>query len=347
MIIRSRLTLMSLFCLLAMCLSACSDSKKEEVRAESVPILLQGKTMGTSYSVKFFSDNQTLRKESFYADIEALLKRINSQMSTYQEDSELSSFNEYRLNDRFLVSGDTALVVDKAIEIGQMTQGALDITVGPIVNLWGFGPEGRPEKAPTKEQINLARHYTGLEKLHVMGSGLAKEQPELYLDLSAIAKGFAVDKVADYLESKEVNDYLVDIGGEMRVKGKKRDGSNWKVAIEKPLSGSRDVQQIVNIGDNAIATSGDYRNYFETNGVRYSHTIDPMTGKPISHNLASVTVISKKAMDADAFATAFNVMGAEKALKFAEQQQIAIYLVVKSGDKFEVKYSPLFKPYLQ
>ena len=200
------------------------------------------------------------------------------------------------------------------MRLGELSDGVLDVTVGPLVNLWGFGPTMRPESIPSQQDVDAVRAYTGLDKLTVVKDGLVKAHPQLYVDLSTIAKGYGVDVVAELLEEQGVESYLVEIGGEMRVKGDKGNGSEWLIAIEKPVSDARAVQKIISIGDNAIATSGDYRNYYEQDGVRYSHLIDPRTGKPIQHNTVSVTVIHPSSMTADGMATAFNVMGWESAI---------------------------------
>ncbi|WP_232824712.1 FAD:protein FMN transferase [Algibacillus agarilyticus] len=331
----------SIICLLLF-LASCVDSSKSEM----TQVMLQGKTMGTTFSVKFYATEQQLLTEQFYNDIDELLETVNDQMSTYRHDSEISRFNSHATDEPFVVSTDTAYVVKKAIEIGVSTQGALDITVGPLVNLWGFGPSGKVVQVPTDEELVLAKDFIGLDKILVKGRSLIKTQDQLYIDLSAIAKGFAVDKIAEYLDDKSISRYLVEVGGEMRATGKKLDGSNWRVAIEKPASHDRGIQQIISLIDKGIATSGDYRNYFEQDGTRFSHTIDPVTAKPITHKLASVTVIHDSAMMADGFATAINVLGTEKGLAFAEKNNLAIYLVIKSPQGFEVKYSKAFSPYL-
>lgn len=317
------------------------------VKEAPTPILLEGKTMGTSWSAKFYTDQDTIRKESFYKDINALLETVNDQMSTYRPQSELSRFNRHSSSEAFSVSSDTASVIQAAIDLGNKTNGALDVTLGPLINLWGFGPNGRVEQAPSDAEIAAANSFIGLDKIKVSENTLTKSSAQLYVDLSAIAKGFGVDKMAEYLEQKGINAYLVDIGGEMRAKGQKPDGQAWKVAVEKPQAGlARSVHQVVMPGDNAIATSGDYRNYFEQDGVRYSHTIDPVTGKPINHKLASISVIAPTCMEADGLATALNVMGPEKALRFAEQHKIAIYLLIKTEDGFAAKHSTEFAQYL-
>ncbi|MER2493611.1 FAD:protein FMN transferase [Catenovulum sediminis] len=322
---------------------SCSQQNNDEVDT----VLLQGKTMGTSYQVKFVAKKSIIEQHNFYREVEKVLKDVNDKMSTYQKDSELSRFNQYQGTDGFVVSADTASVVKTALALGKLTEGALDVTVGPLVNLWGFGPNARPENIPSAEKLSEIRNTIGLDKLRVSDSQLFKSNANLYVDLSAIAKGFGVDKIAALLEQTGVDAYMVEIGGEMRLKGKKQEGSDWLIAIEKPVSIERAVQQVIAPGDNALATSGDYRNYYERDGIRYSHTIDPITGKPISHKLVSVSVIADTCMQADALATALNVMGPEKALSFARQQRLAVYLVIKSESGFDVQYTEYFEPYMR
>ncbi|EOD80818.1 Thiamin biosynthesis lipoprotein ApbE [Grimontia indica] len=307
---------------------------------------LTGSTMGTYYSVKYVSDMELPASSDIQAEIDARLELVNDQMSTYRKDSELSLFNQQKGSEPFTVSKDTAKVVAEAIRLNLLSDGALDVTVGPLVNLWGFGPEGRPDRVPTDEQIEERRAMTGIEFLSVEGNNLIKTNPGLYVDLSSIAKGFGVDVVANYLASLGIDNYLVEIGGELQLKGKNAEGQPWRIAIEKPTSEQQTVQEIIAPGDMAIATSGDYRNYFEENGVRYSHTINPATAKPINHRLVSVTVLDKSCMTADGLSTAFMVMGPDAALALANQENIPAFFIVKTDNGFNEVASDAFKPYL-
>ncbi|NVK54992.1 MAG: FAD:protein FMN transferase [Alteromonadaceae bacterium] len=298
--------------------------------------------MGTSYNVKFPAVTG-VEREALKAAIDQRLVRVNALMSTYDPTSELSRFNQYRYDTPFELSEETLLVINEAIRLGQLSDGVLDVTVGPLVNLWGFGPTMRPETIPSEQDILAVRQYVGLDKLAVRGNALIKKHPQLYVDLSTIAKGYGVDVVAELLEQQGITDYLVEIGGEMRVNGQKGDGSPWLIAIEKPVSNERAVQKVVSIGDNAIATSGDYRNYYEQDGVRYSHLIDPRTGKPIQHNTVSVTVVTSSSMTADGLATAFNVMGWDAAIALAEENDMAVFIIRRIDDTFEEYSSPAFE----
>ena len=244
------------------------------------------------------------------------------------------------------MSAQTLDVLIEAKRLGVMSAGLLDVTIGPLVNLWGFGPQNRPEKVPTEKLIDTTRQKVGLDKLKIGTTWASKSHPDLYIDLSTIAKGYAVDKLAELLQTFSINNYLVEIGGEMRLAGQKASGKPWKIAIEKPETEQRSIQKIISVGDNAVATSGDYRNYYEQNGVRYSHLINPTTGYPIKHNLVSVTVIHASSMTADGLATALNVMGKEKALELAEKDGIAVLLITKEKDGFTEYTSSKFEQHV-
>ncbi len=315
-------------------LSACAQEAKQVVH-------LHGNTMGTTYNVKYVVDERG-QVEGLQESIDERLVEINKLMSTYDPTSELSRFNQNRYTTPVALSAETTKVVKEALRLGELSNGVLNVTVGPLVNLWGFGPNKRPEKVPTEAQIAEVREYVGLDKLELTSQGLRKLHPMVYVDLSTIAKGYGVDQVAEIMEQNNLHDYLVEIGGEMRVKGERGNGEEWLIAIEKPVSTERSVQKIVSVGTNAIATSGDYRNYYEMDGKRYSHLIDPRTGSPITHNLVSVTVVHPSSMTADGLATAFNVMGWDEAKALAEKEDLAVFLIKRTADGFEEYASPQF-----
>jgi thiamine biosynthesis lipoprotein len=303
---------------------------------------LTGATMGTTYNVKFVPV-EGINEAKLKKQIDQLLVDINQLMSTYIQDSELSRFNQWSSVEPFPLSPQTLEVMAEAKRLGIMSNGLLDVTIGPLVNLWGFGPQNRPEKIPTDSLIETTRQQIGLDKLTLGASWASKTQPSLSVDLSTIAKGYAVDQLAELLQAHKINNFLVEIGGEMRVSGLKASATSWKIAIEKPEAEQRSVQEIISIGDNAVATSGDYRNYYEHDGVRYSHLIDPSTGYPITHNVVSVTVIHPSSMTADGLATALIVMGKEKALELAETNNIAVLLITKEKDGFSEYTSAKFE----
>ncbi len=319
-------------------LVSCSPAVQKEQE-----YVLNGRTMGTYYTLKFYTDN-LIEPEQLQREVDAELELINDQMSTYREHSELVRFNRQQTTDVIPVSDALRKVVAEALRIGAQSP-VIDITVGPLVDLWGFGPKGRITHAPEQEQIDALRSHVGLSKLRLTEDGLAKVDPRVAIDLSTIAKGYGVDQVANVLESHNIDNYLVDIGGEMRIKGKKPEAP-WRIAIEKPVVSGRSAQRVLAPGDMAIATSGDYRNYFEEDGIRYSHLLDPRTGKPIQHRTVSVTVLHPSSMTADGYATVLMVLDEKEALEFANQHQLAAMIIVKTDTGFDELASDAFKPYL-
>ena len=308
-------------------------------------VSFSGPTMGTTYTVKFYTNENMGSSWQYKDDVDAVLLRINELMSTYDPQSELSRFNKSAINTEMKVSSDLAYVIDQALMISNMSNGEYDVTVGPLVNLWGFGPGKKVDVLPSDDEIARAQQKIGFAAIRLNGQALTKEK-DIYIDLSSIAKGYGVDQVAKKLEQFGIMSYLVEVGGEILSKGVKPDGEPWRVAIESPNGGHSVVQKVVSLADVAIATSGDYRNYFERNGIRYSHTINPKTGKPITHRLVSVTVIAKNTTLADGFATAITVLGPEKGLAFAEENGLAVYMLVKENLGFVELYSSAFEPYL-
>ncbi|NOH63597.1 FAD:protein FMN transferase [Vibrio sp. RE88] len=309
-------------------------------------IHLSGPTMGTTYNIKYIESEGIPSPEALQKEVDRLLEEVNDQMSTYRKDSELSRFNQNQTSTPFEVSPQTATVVKEAIRLNGLTLGALDVTVGPLVNLWGFGPEARPEVVPTDEELAARKANTGIQHLTVEGNQLTKDIPNLYVDLSTIAKGWGVDVVADYIQSQGIQNYMVEVGGEMRLKGINREGVKWRIAIEKPSTDERAVQEIIEPGDMAVATSGDYRIYFERDGVRYSHIINPKTGKPIRHKVVSVTVLDKSSMTADGLATGLMVLGEEQGMKIANENNIPVFMIVKTEDGFKEMASEAYKPFM-
>jgi len=313
-------------------------------------VVLDGSTMGTYYSIKLIkSDLASSKKtpEDIQAGIDSLLKVVNRQMSTYINDSEISRFNQHKNSDWFPVSTDLRYVIEKSIQISELSGGAFDITVGPVVNLWGFGTEERIQEIPTDEELQERMAFIGYQNLSVnpSPSSIKKREINLYCDLSAIAKGFGVDKITEYLDSFTIHNYLVDIGGEIKTRGRNQKGLLWKIGISTP-DNKFGIQKVVLLENKAVATSGDYRNYFESDGQRYSHTIDPTTGRPITHNLASVTVLHDTCMMADALATTIDVMGPDKGYEFAIAQELPVFMIVRENDRFVEKMTPGFEKYL-
>ena len=320
-------------------LVSCTPQSGSEIQ----PVLLQGKTMGTTFNVKLFPTQEELTQLNLFEMVGEELKRINLLMSTYIPDSELSRLNQAKAGEPFNLSQDNVKVLAESMELNKLTAGAFDVTVGPLVNLWGFGPKGRITKQPDATLIAEVRNYVGGNMLTLSGSNVVKSHDKTYIDFSSIAKGYAVDKVAELLERHGITSYLVEVGGETKIAGTKPDGKAWTIAIEKPVVDRREVQLILSPGNTGMATSGDYRNYFEEDGVRFSHTIDPVTARPITHKLASVTILHESTASADALATAVNVMGPVKGMEFVEKHNIAAYMVIKTEDGFAEVSSTQFK----
>lgn len=303
--------------------------------------------MGTTYTVKVVEPGiDTSRLEEIRHLIEDRLEDVNQKMSHYQGDSELSRFNQLSETTPFRVSPETYEVFRQAIELSTLTHGALDITVGPLVDAWGFGPQSRPEQIPTDEQIQALRQKTGYEKLELNSAemSLRKTDPQLRCDLSAIAKGYGVDRVADALAQEGLQSFMVEVGGEVRTRGVNDEGQSWRIGVERPVTTGRVIEKVISLSGWAMATSGDYRNYYEVDGVRYSHMIDPRTGRPITHHLASVSVIDRTCARADGLATALLVLGPELGYPLAVKEDLAVlFLVYEGGGDFRGLETPAFK----
>lgn len=305
-------------------------------------VKISGPTMGTWYHISWVaSDDDSAELQQ---QVDERLAEINRIMSTYDPESELSRINQsqhWPLNRT--VSADLYEVLQISQQIYRQSGGAFDITVGPLVNLWGFGPDGNISQAPEQQQITQKLAQTGSDVLSLKQGQLSLAEPR-YLDLSAVAKGWAVDDIASLVEAHGYHNFLVEIGGEIKLGGSKPGGKPWHIAIERPqLAMQAEPQLIIAPGNRAVATSGDYRNFFEDDGVRYSHTIDSHTGRPVRHNLASVTVIDASSARADAWATALTVAGPEKGMLLAEQQKLAVYMILREEDGFSERTSSQFK----
>lgn len=328
-----------LFLLASLCLlSACTP--------KDIDLSFSGQTMGTTYHITVVTDAGRF-PDGVEDAVAHLLARLDQSMSTYKPDSELNQLNRLTVGETLNVSADLWQVLQGAQHIHALTLGAFDPTVGPLVDLWGFGPEDTGDKVPSEHQINALLPKVDLRQLRLADDNTVSKLAAIDLDLSAIAKGYAAQQVAALLRTQGFTNFLVEVGGELQLAGHNRKASPWRIAIEMPGLLQGDVEKVISVTNVGVATSGDYRNYFEREGVRYSHTIDPRTGKPITHNLASVTVLADTAGVADALATAFMVMGAEKTLELAGQRDIPVYLLVKTGEGFQASHSDAFEPYLK
>ncbi len=314
----------------------------------------RGTTMGTYYAVKIAARGLTEeRLAELQAKIEGELEDVNSKMSTYVDDSELSRFNRYRETTPFPVSPETLEVVSAALEVARLTGGAYDITIGPLVNAWGFGA-GADLLDLSDHDIRRLVDSVGYAKLGLdpVASALRKQRPDLSCDLSSIAKGYAVDRVWEALVAAGLPNVWVEVGGEVRAAGNNSEGRVWRLGIERPVLEARAVsqsrrggglQRILPLSDAAVATSGDYRNYRERGGVRISHIIDPRSGLPVDHRLASVSVVHQRCMIADALATALMVLGPEEGLELALREDLAVLFLVRDGEAFSEMMTPGFE----
>lgn len=312
-------------------------------------VVVQGRAMGTTWSVKLaVAGLPRSVQEEIARAVEARLAEVDQRMSTWKPNSELSRFNRAPANHPFRVSADTLGVFALAEQISQHSGGAFDVTVGPAVDAWGFGPQARDGSAPTPEACHALQRRIGYQHLRVDAAtgSLEKLVPGMSCDLSAIAKGFAVDQVAHELSTRGQANFLVEVGGELRARGRHLDGSTWRVGVESPDSGRRRVHQIVELEDLAMATSGEYRNFREIDGRRVSHTIDPRTARPIEHRLASVTVVSETAAEADGWATALNVLGTKAGYALAIERDMRVLFIVHEQQSFHSLVTPRFEPLL-
>ena len=306
----------------------------------SVPapyLQLSGLTMGTTWSITINEPDRELQALTIKHSVDKLLDTLNASMSTYLPDSELSRINQSPGTDWIALSADLYQVIDLAWQVSLQSNGAFDITAGKLVNLWGFGPDGKTRHIPDSETINTALSVTGYQNIQLdpLTRSLRKLKPEIYLDLSGIGQGYAVDKLAELLEETyAIRNYLIDISGDIRTKGVNAEGKSWRIGIEKPLAGQQAIERVVTLSDAALSTSGDYRNYFEIDNIRYSHIIDPVSGRPITHDLVSVSVIHERCVIADAWDTALLVSGTEQGMQLANRYGLAVLFIVKTDTGF-------------
>lgn len=305
---------------------------------------LSGETMGTTYHITIAADQLNETQESLKKAIDSRLVEINQSFSTYIGSSEVSVFNDSKGQQWHKKSKEFINVLAHAQKISDITEGAYDITVGPLVNLWGFGPTFNVDEMPTEVQIKEVLASVGYQNIayNLDTLEIKKLNDKVYIDFSSIAKGYAVDEIAELIESRGYSNFMVEIGGEMRLRGKNAQNTLWRIAIEKPDSKNRSIHRVLKVSDTAIATSGDYRNFFEKDGVRFSHTINPTNGQPVQHKLASVTVLAENSMKADAWATAFMVLGHKKGYDLAVYNRLAVLFLVKDGDSIREITTPEF-----
>ena len=293
-----------------------------------------GQTMGTTYSIKVVCA-KPLSESLWQEKIDLRLKQVNARLSMYQKDSELSRFNRTEKDQPFRISEDFFLVLKKCRDLNTLTSGAWDGTVKPLVDLWGFGTKGRRNTPPEPDQIKTALEQTGFDTLDIKDHLLTKTKPGITLDLGSIAKGYGVDEIAGLIREGGIENYLVEIGGELRGAGENKHRKAWVVGIANPKKGvlNSGLYKEIRLGDKAIATSGNYRNYFEKNGHIYSHIISPKTGYPVENKVVSASVISDTCTWADGLATALMVMDSQKAIDLVNSLDNTECLIIRQDKR--------------
>ena len=330
----------------ALLLAACGEKTGGETSK------LTGETMGTTWHVSIAQKLDAPAQAALQRRIDSALEAVNDSMSTYREQSELMRYNHNPATTPQPVSDGLRRVIGKALEISVQSDGVYDITVGPLVNLWGFGPVKRQDK-PADSEIAAALQHIGYGKLQLTDAGLAKNDPQVFIDLSSIAKGYGVDVVAETLLDAGYTNFIVEIGGEVRASGSKY-GAPWRVGIERPEQGlatGEGVENIIAMNEKlpAMATSGNYRQYAERGGEMVYHIVDPRDGRSHNSRLLSATVLAADCMTADGYATALMVLGDEKALEFADRYGLAAELILAGDDKqpFIIERSRAFRAAVQ
>lgn len=304
--------------------------------------------MGATFAVKVVTGAEGLAgRRDLDRLIRADLERVNALMSTWDPDSELSRFNRSRSLEPMSVAPETFEVFEWARKMEAVTGGALDVTIGPLLDAWGFGPGGVRDRAPSDAEVSELLQGTGLRHIELDSEArtVRKRRPDIVCEFSALAPGYAADRLATLLLERGLTDFLIDVGGEFRVRGRNDAGTPWQIAIERPQEQGRAIERVVPLSDGAMATSGDYRNYHEVDGVRVAHILDPRTGRPISHRLASVTVITDLAVRADALSTALMVLGPDEGFALAESLDLAVLFIMRAadGEGFESRGTPRFE----
>ena len=324
--------------LIACCLLiSCSRAPRE--------LVLSGPTMGTTYTVKVVGTPATLDAQTVQRELDAVLAAIDADMSTYRADSAISKFNAAASTDWIAVPSSLARVVAASKDISERSGGVFDITLAPLIAAWGFGPAGEPSALPSASDLAAIRERIGHRLLDVRLAppALRKQHPELRIDVNGVAPGYAVDLIAERFRALGLKHFMIDLGGEVLARGRNSRGEPWRIAVERPIDDEPRPFKIVELNDASITTSGEYRRYFERDGRRYSHTLDPRTERPIE-SFGSVCVVGESSLLIDAWATALNVLGPEEGLRFAEREGLAaMYVVVVAGDRLEARMSSAFQ----
>ena len=302
---------------------------------------ISGPTMGSSYTVQYVRTPQGPAPALVKREVERILEGVDRRFSTYRSDSLTEAFNRLPANSCQSMPADVLQLVRVGEQLAQQSDGAFDLTVEPLLDLWGFGPQSRMEKVPDAQALAATRQRVGHGHLRIVGEQLCKDAP-VEVDFNSIAAGHAVDLLVARLKALGVADLLVEATGELKAIGHKADGSPWKVALELPRDDRQIARQVLAVDGFGVSTSGDYRNYFEENGQRYSHTFDARLGKPVKHDLASVTVFDRSTLMADGYSTLLLILGPERGWEFAQRHAIAAVFVTRVADGFVSRSTPAF-----
>jgi len=301
-----------------------------------------GPTMGSTYSIKYVRHAGLPAPDEVRVQVEQILADVDLRMSTYRSDSDIERFNALPANRCQAMPASILELVRVGEQLSVQSDGSYDLTVEPLLNLWGFGPQAREEKVPTAEALAEARQRVGHQHLRIEGDNLCKDAA-VEVDFNSIAAGYAVDTIAAKLEVMGIHDYLAEVTGELKAAGKKPDGSPWRIALEEPRDDQQVAERIVVVDGYGLSTSGDYRNYFEQGGQRFSHTFDARTGAPVSHALASVTVIHPSALMADGLSTLLLILGPERGWDYADKHDIGAFFVIRADTGFVTRSSHAFE----
>ena len=334
------------FLLLALLLAGCSESD----RPLDSPVRFEGGIFGSFYQVTIADALTQGEARALEEGILEVLDEVDVSMSIYIEDSELMALNQAPLDEWQPLSDELMEVLAISQAVAEKSDGAFDVTMGGLVNLWSFGSEARPREMPDASELDERLEVVGFDAVELDPSGLqARRTRDVFVDLGGVAKGHATDRVAAYLDREGIEHYLVNLGGDLIARGHRNareagddEAEPWRIGIEAPLDDRQEAQHVLPIRDVSLATSGDYRNYFEEDGQRFSHTLDPRSGQPISHSLASVSVLHPSNAWADAWATALMVLGDEAGMALAREQDLKVLMIVRDGDDWQSRVSPAF-----
>jgi len=307
---------------------------------------LGGPTMGSSYSIQYVREPGGPSPAKVQAAVETILQGIDQHYSTYRADSIVSQFNQLPATQCQAMPPDMLELVALGQHLAHQSGGAFDLTVEPLLDLWGFGPQARHEQVPDPQALAKARQRVGYQHLRIDGQALCKNAP-VELDFNSIAAGHAVDLISERLRAMGIANFLAEATGELKAVGHKPDGSPWRVALELPREDRQVARQIIALNGLAVSTSGDYRHYFEENGRRYSHTFDARLGRPVMHDLASVTVLDASALQADGYSTLLLILGPERGWDFALAHGLAAVLVTRVEGGFVSRSTPAFERAVQ